>query len=148
MMENKKWTRRQMLGSLAVMPFAARAVVSPFSKATLSSFSRIEQGNSKMIKCKLLNSDGKPFEENKMSRFYICDLLSRPFQIDPQFSPGEIAFVPASEPFRISLPVMVPGFGEVFLYADNRGAGYSADSLAKTDILFLNYEFAADRLAL
>jgi len=146
-MENKKWTRRQILGSLAAMPLAAREVVSPFSKAALSSFSRIQQGNSKMIKCKLLSSDGKPFEVNKMSRFYICDLLSRPFQIHPQFSPGEIAFVPASEPFRISLPVMVPGFGEVFLYADNRGTGYTAASLAQKDVLFLNYEFAADRLA-
>lgn len=83
----------------------------------------------------------------KMGRFHICDLMSRPFQIDPRFAPGEIVFAPATQPFRISLPVEVQGFGEVFLYADNRGAGYTAKNLEKAESLFLNYEFAADRLA-
>lgn len=81
-----------------------------------------------------------------MDRFHVCDLTSRPLPIQPRFAPGEIAFVPPATAFRISLPVEVPGFGEVFLYADNRGAGYTAQSLESTDVLFLNREFAVDRL--
>jgi hypothetical protein len=75
-MGNKKWTRRQVLGSLAIMPFAVSATVSPLLKPTLSSISGIKQVNSKSTRCKLLNSKGEPFEVNKMSRFHICDLLS------------------------------------------------------------------------
>ena len=138
-MENKKWTRRQVIGSMAILPLAANTSLFPGSG--------LFQVNSKVTSCKLLNSNGAPFEVNKMGRFHICDLLLRPFQIDPEFAPGEIRFVPATTPFRISLPVEVPGFGEVFVYADNRGKGYTAKSLEKTDPLFLNYEFAADRIA-
>jgi endo-1,4-beta-xylanase len=146
-MKPTKWTRRQVLGSLAVMPFAAKAAIPSVSNAAISSVTGIFNSDSKLIRCELLNFKGEPFEVNKMDRFHICDLLSRPFQIDPEFAPGEIVFTPVTKPFRISLPVEVPGFGVVFLYADNRGAGYTARSLEKTDVLFLNYEFAADRLA-
>ena len=138
-MQNKKWTRRQVIGSLAILPLAVNAGV--------STFSNILQVSEKLVRCKLFNSNGDPFDVNKMDRLHICDLLSRPFRIDPKFAPGEIVFRPVSAPFRISLPVKVPGFGEIFLYADNRGAGYTAKSLEKTETLFLNYEFAADRLA-
>jgi len=41
----------------------------------------------------------------------------------------------------------VPGFGEVFVYADNGGAGYTPSSLAKAGPLVLNHAFAADRMA-
>jgi len=138
-MKNQKWSRRQVIGSLATIPLAINAA--------LISGSNSLQVNSKVTKCKLLNSDGEPLEINQMDRFYICDLMSRPFQIDPQFDFGEIVFVPVTKPFRISLPLEVPGFGKVFLYADNRGVGYTAKFLEQIDTLFLNYEFAADRLA-
>jgi len=138
-MPNKKWTRRQIISSLAIMPLAVNAGLSTFSNSL--------QITAKLIRCKLFNSDGAPFDVNKMDRLHICDLMLRPFQIDPKLAPGEIVFKPLPSPFRISLPVKVPGFGEVFLYADNRGAGYTAKSLEKTKTLFLNYEFAADRLA-
>ena len=145
-MKEKKWTRRQVLGSLAMVPLAANAVVSPFSKTHITSAPSVKVGNAKKIKCKLLNAEGKPFEVSKMDRFHICDLLNRPFQLSPEFSEGEITFLPEETSFRISLPVEVPGFGIVFLYADNGGEGYSAKSLEKIDVLFLNVEFASDRL--
>jgi GH35 family endo-1,4-beta-xylanase len=59
---------------------------------------------------------------------------------------GEIDFQPAPQPFRISLPLTVPGFGQVFLYADHRGKGHTRQSLSQSAPLLLNYEFAADRL--
>jgi endo-1,4-beta-xylanase len=138
-MERKRWTRRQVIGSLAIMPLAANTTISFASDLFLL--------KPKVARCKLLNSEGEPYDSQKMTRFHICDLNLRPFQIDPQFSPGEILFLPAEQPFRISLPVEIPGFGEVFCYADNRGAGFTAKFLESKDVIFLNYEFAADRLA-
>jgi endo-1,4-beta-xylanase len=138
-MKNHLWTRRQVIGSFAAIPMAASASVSALSRNTATP--------AKKIRCKLLNSQGEPYDVKRMERFHICDLKNRPFQIDPQFNPGEIIFLPEVTPFRISLPVEVPGFGEVFCYADNQGKGYTAERLDKTDTLFLNYEFAVDRLA-
>jgi GH35 family endo-1,4-beta-xylanase len=138
-MENQKWSRRQVIGSLATFPLAVNV--------TLASLSNKVQVKTKPVKCTILNSSGEPLETSEMDRFYICDLMSRPFQINPQFDVGEIVFIPATAPFRIGLPLEVPGFGKVFLYADNRGNGYTADFLKEIEQLFLNYEFAADRLA-
>ena len=138
-MKNNLWTRRQVIGSLAALPFAASIPVSVIPKMLASP--------SKLIHCKLLNSQGELFEVIKMDRFHICDLKNRPFKIDPQLNNGEIIFMPEAAPFRISLPVEVPGFGEVFCYADNKGNGYTAKALDKTETLLLNYEFAVDRLA-
>ena len=101
----------------------------------------------KPVRCTILDDRGAPVPVNALARFHICDLLLRPSPIDPKFAPGEVLFDPIDRPFRISVPLRVPGFGHVFLYADNRGAGYTRASLAGNDGLLLNYEFAADRLA-
>ncbi len=103
--------------------------------------------NSELLHCKLLDSNGEAYKVDKTDRFHICDLINRPFQIDPEFTTGEIAFVPVNTPFRISILLEVPGFGEVFCYADNKGKGYTAELLNSTKTLFLNHEFAVDRLA-
>jgi endo-1,4-beta-xylanase len=104
-------------------------------------------GTAPSVLCKLFDAEGNPLPGEKLQRFHICDLLMRPFPIDPQFELGQVRFQPAARPFRISLPMIVPGFGEVFVYADNRGQGYTRQSLAKPEPLLLNREFAADRLA-
>lgn len=101
----------------------------------------------KPVRCTVLDDRGAPVPVEALARFYMCDLLLRPSPIDPKFAPGEVVFDPIDKPFRISVPLRVPGFGHVFLYADNRGAGYTSASLAGNDGLLLNYEFAADRLA-
>lgn len=146
-MGNKKWTRRQVLGSMAAIPFAAKAAASPYGKGVFSENSVTIFKITNQVRCKLLDANGEPYESIKMNRFHICDLLSKPFKIDPVISRGEIIFMPVNEPFRISLPVKVPGFGEVFLYADNNGKGYTAEQLSSKNELFLNYEFAVDRHA-
>ena len=99
------------------------------------------------VRCRVLDHRGEPVPVDAMDRFHICDLLLRPSPIDPKFAPGQAVFAPIDKPFRISLPLRVPGFGHVFVYADNRGAGHTPATLAKTGDLLLNYEFAADRLA-
>jgi len=97
--------------------------------------------------CTILDHNGEPVSPGALARFHVCDLLLRPFPLAPQIAAGEITFEPPGNPFRISVPLPVPGFGDVFLYADNRGSGYTRSSLAKSGSLLLNYEFAADRLA-
>lgn len=97
-------------------------------------------------RCTILDQNGEPLPPDALVRFHICDLLLRPSPIEPTFAPGEVAFEPPDKAFRISVPLRVPGFGQVFLYADNRGAGYTRASLAKSGGLLLNYEFAVDRL--
>jgi len=97
--------------------------------------------------CIILDGQGQPVAAEAMARFHICDLLLRPITLAPKIAAGEITFDPPGQPFRISLPLQVPGFGHVFVYADNRGVGYTRASLAKRGGLLLNYEFAADRLA-
>ncbi|MGD0157075.1 MAG: endo-1,4-beta-xylanase [Terracidiphilus sp.] len=102
------------------------------------------------VKCLVYDADGNPFPTDSVSlgRFHLCDSLLRPFTVDFEASAGEIRFTPPTErPFRISVPLTVPGFGEVFVYADDSGAGYTPSTLGKASPLVLNYAFARDRMA-
>lgn len=99
------------------------------------------------VRCVILDHRGEPVLVDALSRFHVCDLLLRPSPIAPQLAPGRVVFEAPDGPFRISVPLRVPGFGHVFLYADNRGAGHTQAVLATRGELLLNYEFAADRLA-
>jgi endo-1,4-beta-xylanase len=128
-------TRREWITAMGA------AVVMPAAGATLPTHTV------RPAHCTILDHKGEPVPPDALAKFYVCDLLPRPFPIDPKFAPGEVTFEPPGNPFRISVPLPVPGFGNVFLYADNRGAGYTRSSLAKSGGLLLNYEFAADRLA-
>lgn len=98
------------------------------------------------VSCAVRDSRGEPLPVDKLQIFHICDSLMRPVPIQPQFAPGEVRFQPPQHPFRIALFLAVPGFGEVFVYADNRGRGHTRQSLAQGQPLLLNREFAADRL--
>ena len=118
-------TRRAVLGSLAAGSLAA---------------GRPAAAARELARCEILGLGGEPVPVADLERFHICDLLLRPIPIDPIFGPGEVRFQPAQQPFRISLPLTVPGFGQVFVYADNRGAGHTARSLSKSVLLLLNYE--------
>ena len=128
-------TRREWIaamGAAAVIPASGVAV--PTHKVSTAH-------------CTILDYKGDPVPPGALGRFHVCDLLLRPSPLDPQIAAGEITFEPPDNPFRIAVPLPVPGFGDVFLYADNRGSGHTRASLAKSGGLLLNYEFAADRLA-
>ena len=99
-------------------------------------------------RCLIFDYEGKPLAADAMKRFHLCDLKMRPFTLEPKITTGEIQFTPpANRPFRIALPFKVPSFGEVFVYADNQGEGYTPQSLGKASPLVLNYAFAIDRMA-
>ena len=134
---SRHWNRREMLQSLSLGVIAGSELLAATAKAAVAPA---------LAKCTVLNHRGEPLKPEEFARFHTCDLLTRPFTIDPKFEPGTAAFQPPERPFRIALPMTVPGFGEVFVYADNRGRGYTAQSFSDKP-LQLNYEFAADRLA-
>ncbi len=132
-----RWNRREMLGTLSLGLVAGNPLVSAVARAAEVS---------SPVQCSVYNYRGEPLPVEEFARFHTCDLLTRPFTIEPQFEPGMAAFQPPPRPFRIALPLTVPGFGQVFVYADNRGRGYTAESFSEKPLL-LNQEFAADRLA-
>jgi endo-1,4-beta-xylanase len=136
MNKDESWDRRQFLSSLTIAATAAPTIL----RASTSMSSQ------NILRCRLLDFAGEPVKPQELQRFYICDLLSEPIAIDPVFAAGEVSFVPVSKPFRIGVSLKIPGFGQVFLYADNRGQGYDWEVLGRKNPLFLNYEFAADRL--
>jgi endo-1,4-beta-xylanase len=135
--------RREFINTIGLAS-AAIAAGPSIAKAN----TRLAAGlDSSPVHCRVLNHQGKPIPVNELQRFHICDIVRCiPFTINPQYTEGEISFIPANEPFRISIPLTVPGFGTVFVYADNRGKGYTPKTLFSSKPLFLNYEFAADRL--
>jgi endo-1,4-beta-xylanase len=134
---SNNWSRREMLRSLSVGVIAGNQILAATATA---------EAASPLARCAVQNHRGEPLSVREFDRFHTCDLLMQPFTVKPLFEAGEVAFQPPERPFRIALPMTVPGFGEVFVYADNRGRGYTRQSFSEKPLL-LNYEFAADRLA-
>jgi endo-1,4-beta-xylanase len=132
------WTRRRFLGSAAALPLVAGS-----GEAARASFATTAPPTAR---CTILDARGDPVPVGELERFHVCDLLSRPIPIEPQVTAGSVVFEPPSPPFRIGVPLTVPGFGRPFVYADNRGEGHTPRSVGTGPIL-LNYELAADRLA-
>jgi len=101
-----------------------------------------------VAQCLVYDDKGQPLPAAGFDRFHLCDLLMRPFTTPFEAASGEVRFTPPTDrPFRIGLPLSVPGFGQVFVYADDSGAGYTPGSLARATPLVLNYAFARDRMA-
>ena len=130
------WNRRQMLQALSLGVIAGNQLLAATVRASVAA---------SPARCNVYDYRGEPLPVDEFERFHTCDLLMRPFTIAPEFEPGVAAFQPPDRPFRIALPLSVPGFGQVFVYADNRGHGHTAKSFSEKPLM-LNYEFAADRL--
>jgi endo-1,4-beta-xylanase len=93
------------------------------------------------------DDQGQPLSASGFARFHLCDSLMRPFTTPFEATSGQVRFTPPDKPFRIGMPLSVPGFGQVFVYADDGGVGYTGRSLARSAPLVLNYAFARDRIA-
>ncbi len=100
------------------------------------------------VRCLAYDVEGHSLPPTAFERFHLCDSLMRPFTVTFETGPGEVRFMPpVDKSFRIALPLTVPGFGEVFAYADDGGPGYTERSLGSASPLVLNYAFARDRMA-
>jgi len=82
---------------------------------------------------------GQPLPPRAFDPLLITDLLNNP-SARTALQQG-----PPEGPFLISLPLPIPGFGHVYLFADNGGAGYRARDVAGRELL-LNFEFSRSRI--
>ncbi len=77
----------------------------------------------------------------------VVDMEAMPaFQQRAEVRNGQVTLPVPNGPFGFSLPLSVPGFGHVWIYADNEGVGYDPKEIAEKQ-LNLYLEAAASRAA-
>jgi endo-1,4-beta-xylanase len=134
-MAESGFNRREFI-ALASLAISVPTISSAFAEA------------SGEIECLIYDAQGESLPPSALERFHLCDALMRPFTVPFETDSGRVRFTPPSDkPFRISVPLSVPGFGQVFVYADDGGLDYTAHSLGRATPLVLNYAFARDRMA-
>ncbi|MDB6123617.1 MAG: 1,4-beta-xylanase [Pedosphaera sp.] len=70
-------------------------------------------------------ADGKPLESERTKTLHARDLANDPLPQPISTAEGRARIGLASEPIQLSMRLNVPGFGEVYCYADNHGKGYT-----------------------
>jgi endo-1,4-beta-xylanase len=70
-------------------------------------------------------SDGKPIDTERLKTLHARDLDNDPMPQPISMAEGRARVGLASEPIQLSMRLKVPGFGEVYCYADNEGKGYT-----------------------
>jgi GH35 family endo-1,4-beta-xylanase len=69
--------------------------------------------------------DGKPLDATRLKTFIARDLANDPLPLEFSPADGRCEIPVGGEPFQLACRLEVPGFGEVYCYADNGGHGYS-----------------------
>ena len=72
----------------------------------------------------LFEADGTPLEKERAQTLHARDLSNDPLPQALVVAPGRARIELAREPLQLSARLRVPGFGEVYCYADNNGRGY------------------------
>ncbi|MGB6014300.1 MAG: 1,4-beta-xylanase, partial [Nodosilinea sp.] len=86
--------------------------------------------------------NGDPLPTFELNRLYFLDLNDEPIpHPDRTVADGILTSEPPPIPFAIALQLPVEGFGDVTLYADNQGRGFTPSDFP----LVLNGVFARDR---
>ncbi|WP_035987487.1 endo-1,4-beta-xylanase [Leptolyngbya sp. KIOST-1] len=87
--------------------------------------------------------NGDPLPRFELNRLYFLDLNDEPIpHPDRTVEAGVLTSAPPPGPFSIGLQLLVEGFGDITLYADNRGRGFTPRDFP----LVLNGAFARDRI--
>lgn len=88
--------------------------------------------------------DGAPVSADRLRQLYSLTLDDEPLpNPERQIEPGRLRLrAPSADPFALALQLPVDGFGDVTLYADNQGRGFTPADFP----LVLNAAFARDRL--
>jgi GH35 family endo-1,4-beta-xylanase len=73
----------------------------------------------------LTEADGSPIETEKMRTLHARDLNNDPLPQGIATAQGRARLELANEPIQIIMRLKVPGFGEVYCFADNDGRGYT-----------------------
>lgn len=69
--------------------------------------------------------DGKPLPTARVRTLHARDLAGDPLPVPISAAEGRARIGLAKEPIQLSCLLDVPGFGEVYCYADNEGQGYT-----------------------
>lgn len=78
------------------------------------------------IEIRAWTPEGNPLPKTTLNRLYFLDLEDNPLPREAgAVEDGKIFLQPPPFPFSIALRTPVPGFGEVTLYSDNQGKGYT-----------------------
>ncbi|MEG3437632.1 endo-1,4-beta-xylanase [Pannus brasiliensis CCIBt3594] len=95
-----------------------------------------------MVEMTAFTAKGEPLARKPLDQLYFLTLDDEPIPNPPRVvEPGKLLSRLPDIPFAIALKLSVTDFGEVFLYADNRGEGYSRADFP----LNLNLAFADSR---
>ena len=99
--------------------------------------------NPPWIEIQVWSSQGTPLDAKKLDQLYFLSLQDEPLPDLPRrVEEGKLYSQAPPLPFAIALKMLVTGFGEVTLYCDNQGIGYSVTDFP----LNLNLAFAQSRL--
>jgi GH35 family endo-1,4-beta-xylanase len=95
------------------------------------------------LEIEVWSSLGQPLDSQILSQIYFLNLEDEPLPLSiTGIAPGKVSFQAPPIPLVIALKMEVLGFGEVTLYADNQGRGYTSADFP----LHLNLAFAQSRL--
>lgn len=118
------------------------AIASNYSVVEKSSSIAFATSPNKII-LQAWTADGQPLDSKKLDQLYFLTLDDEPTSEFPRtVESGKLISECPNFPFAIALRSLVTGFGEVVLYADNQGKGYTAGDFP----LNLNFAFAQTRL--
>ncbi|QQE65019.1 hypothetical protein GFS31_17040 [Leptolyngbya sp. BL0902] len=105
---------------------------------------RLAQAQDGFLEILVYRPDGVPVSVDRLRQLYSLDLDDEPLpHPERHIEPGQVWLrSPPSAPFALALQLPVEGFGDVTLYADNQGRGFTPTDFP----LVLNAAFARDRL--
>src|SRR3954471_2184630 len=101
------------------LPHALRA-------AERDSKPRLKSGRDEpQLRVVLTEADGSPLDKERAATLCVRDLANDPLPQHIVRAEGRARITLPSEPIELSLRLKVPGFGEIYCWADNAGKGYS-----------------------
>src|SRR4051795_60921 len=77
------------------------------------------------VRVLMVEADGSPLARERAETLCARDMANDPLPQRITRAEGRARIVLPKEPIQISLRLKVPGFGEVYCWADNEGKGYS-----------------------
>jgi endo-1,4-beta-xylanase len=123
-------TRREFLGVTTASALAAPfAVIGQDATNALGAeeakAATVPAEGSPQIRVLFHEADGKPLASERAHTLIARDLANDPLPQPSSIAEGRARIQLTAEPIQIAMRLNVPGFGEVYCYADNGGRGYS-----------------------
>jgi endo-1,4-beta-xylanase len=105
-------------------PTLAQSTNAPLSPEEAAAPELTPDAHAPALTVRLQEADGTPLAAERARTLLVCDLAGDPLPQAISFSEGCARVALAKEPIQVGVRLKVPGFGEVYCYADNQGRGY------------------------